>query len=146
MIPTIDNPTLAPNGKSVVSVMIGYAPYHLGGGWTDDAKRELTMRVVDTISRFSPQFEQKIIAAKLSTPVDLENDYGLTGGHLHHGEPGLDQILVRPIPECFDHETPVQGLTLCGSGTHPGGTVSCVAGALATRAVEHSEKARADAA
>ena len=138
-IPTIDNPTLAPNGKSVVSVMIGYAPYHLGGGWTDDAKRELTMKVVDTISRFSPEFEQKIIAAKLSTPVDLENDYGLTGGHLHHGEPGIDQILVRPIPECFDHETPVQGLTLCGSGTHPGGMVSCAAGALATRAVAHSK-------
>jgi len=145
-IPTIDNPTLAPAGKSVVSVLIGYAPYHLGGGWTDDAKRELTMKVVDTISRFSPEFEQKIIAAKLSTPVDLENDYGLTGGHLHHGEPGLDQILVRPIPECFDHETPVQGLILCGSGTHPGGTVSCVAGALATRAIAHSEKVRADAA
>lgn len=133
-IPTVDHPALAPSGKSVVSVMIGYAPYHLGGGWTDDAKRELTMKVVDTISRFSPEFEQKIIAAKLSTPVDLENDYGLTGGHLHHGEPGLDQILVRPIPECFDHETPVQGLILCGSGTHPGGSVSCVAGALATRA------------
>jgi phytoene dehydrogenase-like protein len=145
-VPSMDNPTLAPSGKSVVSVLIGYAPYHLGGGWTDDAKRELTMNVVDTISRFSPQFEQKIIAAKLSTPVDLENDYGLTGGHLHHGEPGLDQILVRPIPECFDHETPIQGLTLCGSGTHPGGSVSCVAGALATRAIAHSEKTRADAA
>jgi len=145
-IPTIDDPTLAPDGKSVVSVLVGYAPYHLGGGWTDDAKRELTMNVIDTISRFSPEFEQKIIAAKLSTPVDLENDYGLTGGHLHHGEPGLDQILVRPIPECFDHETPVQGLILCGSGTHPGGTVSCVAGALATRAIAHSEKLRADAA
>ena len=145
-IPTIDNPSLAPDGKSVVSVMIGYAPYRLGGGWTDDAKRELTINVVDTISRFSPGFEQKIIAAKLSTPVDLENDYGLTGGHLHHGEPGLDQMLVRPIPECFDHETPIQGLTLCGSGTHPGGTVSCAAGALAVRAVTHSEKVRADAA
>ena len=76
-----------------------------------------------------------VIAAKLSSPVDLENDYGLTGGHLHHGEPGLDQILIRPIPECFNHKTPVQGLTLCGSGTHPGGTVSCMAGALASREI-----------
>lgn len=145
-VPSIDHASLAPSGKSVVSVLIGYAPYHLDGGWTDDARNTLTMNVVDTISRFSPQFEQKIIAAKLSTPVDLEKDYGLTGGHLHHGEPGLDQILVRPIPECFDHETPVQGLTLCGSGTHPGGSVSCVAGALATRAIAHAEKLRADAA
>jgi len=133
-VPSIEHPSLAPSGKSVVSVLVGYAPYRLDGGWTEEAKKTLTMNVVDTISRFSPQFEQKVIATKLSTPVDLEKDYGLTGGHLHHGEPGLDQILVRPIPECFDHETPVQGLTLCGSGTHPGGSVSCVAGALATRA------------
>jgi len=135
-VPTIDNPNLAPDGKSVVSVLVAYAPYNLDGGWTGDAKSTLTKKVVNTISRFAPGFEQKVIAAKLSTPVDLENDYGLTGGHLHHGEPGLDQILVRPIPECFDYETPVHGLTLCGSGTHPGGTVSCMAGALATRAIK----------
>jgi len=102
--------------------------------------------VVDTISRFAPGFEEMVIAAKLSSPVDLEKDYGLTGGHLHHGEPGIDQILVRPIPECFNHGTPVQGLTLCGSGTHPGGTVSCMAGALASREITDSKKSRADAA
>lgn len=145
-IPTIDSPALAPAGKSVVSVLVAYAPYKLDGGWTDDAKSNLTKKVVDTISRFSPGFDEKVIAAKLSSPVDLENDYGLTGGHLHHGEPGLDQVLVRPIPECFNHATPVQGLTLCGSGTHPGGTVSCMAGALAAREIISPRKIRADAA
>jgi phytoene dehydrogenase-like protein len=145
-IPTIDNPALAPDGKSVVSVLVGYAPYRLDGGWTDNAKSILTKKVVDTISRFAPGFDQKVIAAKLSSPVDLENDYGLTGGHLHHGEPGLDQILVRPIPECFNHATPVHGLTLCGSGTHPGGTVSCMAGALAAQEIISPGKVRADAA
>ena len=133
LVPTVDNPALAPDGKSVVSVVVSYAPFNLDGGWTDDARSTLTKNVVDTISRFAPGFDQQVIAAKLSSPVDLENDYGLTGGHLHHGEPGIDQILVRPIPECFDHQTPVSGLTLCGSGTHPGGTVSCMAGALAIR-------------
>ena len=145
-VPTIDSPTLAPDGKSVVSVLIGYAPFNLDGGWTDDSKSALAKRVIDTISRFVPGFEQKVIASKLSSPADLETDYGLTGGHLHHGEPGLDQILVRPIPECFNHQTPVSGLTLCGSGTHPGGTVSCMAGALAAREIMHSRKVRADAA
>jgi phytoene dehydrogenase-like protein len=145
-VPTIDNPNLAPDGKSVVSVLVGYAPYDLDGGWTDDARSALTKKVVDTISRFAPEFEQKVIAAKFSSPVDLENDYGLTGGHLHHGEPGLDQILIRPIPECFNHETPIQGLTLCGSGTHPGGTVSCVAGALAAREIVRPRRIRADVA
>ncbi|MDH3613193.1 MAG: NAD(P)/FAD-dependent oxidoreductase [Gammaproteobacteria bacterium] len=145
-IPTIDDPRLAPADKSVVSVLVAYAPYNLDGGWTDDARSALTRKVIDTISRFAPGFDKKIIAAKLSSPADLENDYGLTGGHLHHGEPGLDQVVIRPIPECFNHETPVEGLTLCGSGTHPGGTVSCMAGALATREITRPRKIRADVA
>jgi phytoene dehydrogenase-like protein len=145
-VPTIDNPRLAPDSKSVVSVLVGYAPFNLEGGWTDDAKSALTTKIVHTLSRVAPGIEHKVIASKLSTPLDFENDYGLTGGHLHHGEPGLDQILVRPIPECFDHETPVHGLTLCGSGTHPGGTVSCMAGALAAREIIQPGRAHADAA
>jgi phytoene dehydrogenase-like protein len=146
LVPSIDNPALAPEGKSVVSVVVGYVPYQLDGGWTDDARSVLTTKVTDTITRFVPGFDQKVLAAKLSTPVDLEDEYGLTGGHLHHGEPGLDQIMVRPIPECFNHQTPVSGLTLCGSGTHPGGTVSCVAGSLAAHEVLHPGRSRADAA
>ena len=145
-VPSIDVPALAPDGKSVVSVLVGYVPYDLEGGWIDEAKSALTKRVVETISQFVPGFEQMIIAAKFSSPADLEIDYGLTGGHLHHGEPGLDQILVRPIPECFNHDTPVRGLGLCGSGTHPGGTVSCMAGALASREILRTNKPRADAA
>jgi phytoene dehydrogenase-like protein len=145
-IPSIEMPSLAPDGKSVVSVMVAYAPHSLEGGWTDGAKNTLTKKVIDTMSRFVPGIEQKIIAAKLSTPADIERDYGLTGGHLHHGEPGLDQILVRPIPECFNHETPVRGLTLCGSGTHPGGSVSCMAGALATHENLPKSKLRSNAA
>jgi phytoene dehydrogenase-like protein len=143
-IPTIDNPTLAPDGKSVVSVLVSYAPFNLDGGWTDAARSTLTKTVIDTISHFAPGFDQQVIAAKLSSPVDLENDYGLTGGHLHHGEPGPDQILVRPIPECFNHQTPVSGLTLCGSGTHPGGTVSCMAGALAAHEITCLKTLRAN--
>jgi len=146
LVPTIDNATLAPDGKSVVSVLVSYAPYKLDGGWTDEAKSALTKKVIETISRYAPGFEQQVVATKLSSPIDLEDDYGLTGGHLHHGEPGLDQILVRPIPECFSHQTPVSGLTLCGSGTHPGGSVSCMAGALATREITRPGRFRADVA
>lgn len=145
-VPTIDNPRLAPDGKSVISVLVAYAPFNLDGGWTDDSRNALTTKVIDTVSRFAPGFEHKVIASKLSLPLDLEKDYGLVGGHLHHGEPGLDQILVRPIPECFDHQTPVSGLTLCGSGTHPGGTVSCMAGTLAARAITHPGRTHAEVA
>lgn len=145
-IPTVENPSLAPSGKSVVSVLVSYVPYHLEGGWSDDARTALTRHVVDIIARYSPGFEKRIVATQLSSPADLEREYGLSGGHLHHGEPGLDQILIRPIPECFDYRTPVRGLTLSGSGTHPGGTVSCMAGALASRAITHPGKGRAEVA
>ena len=145
-IPSIDRPSLAPDGKHVVSVMVSYAPLELEGGWNDAARATLTKSVVDTISDFVPGFERQVIATQLSTPADLASEYGLPGGHLHHGEPGLDQILVRPIPECFDHQTPVQGLTLCGSGTHPGGSVACMAGALATHEKLPKSKVRSDAA
>lgn len=145
-VPTIDNPALAPDGKSVVSVLIGYTPYDLDGGWSDAARDSLERKVIDTISLFAPGFDKKVIGSRLSLPADLERDYGLAGGHLHHGETGLDQILVRPIPECFNHQTPVRGLTLCGSGTHPGGAVSCMAGALAAREIRRPKKIHADVA
>jgi phytoene dehydrogenase-like protein len=145
-IPSIERPNLAPDGKNVVSVMVSYAPFEPEGGWNDAARATLTNSVVDVITEFAPGFERRVIATKLSTPADLASEYGLPGGHLHHGEPGLDQILVRPIPECFDHTTPVQGLTLCGSGTHPGGSVACMAGALATHENLPKSKVRSDAA
>jgi phytoene dehydrogenase-like protein len=145
-VPTLEQPSLAPSGKSVVSVLVGYAPYELEGGWTDAARDRLTSNVIATLGRHIQDFETRLIAAKLSTPADLESEYGLSGGSLYHGEPGIDQLVVRPIPECFDHRTPIAGLSLCGSGTHPGGTVSCMAASLAKRAVLHPQKSPADAA
>jgi phytoene dehydrogenase-like protein len=67
--------------------------------------------------------------------VDLEEKYGLHGGHLHHGEHSLDQLLVRPTPECVHYETPLKGLWLCGSGSHPGGGLTCAPGELAAQAI-----------
>jgi len=70
------------------------------------------------------------------TPADLERRYRLTGGHIHHGEHALDQLLfMRPTVDCAEYTTPVRGLFLGGSGSHPGGGVTCAPGALAARAV-----------
>lgn len=68
-------------------------------------------------------------------PEDLEARYGLHGGHLHHGEHALDQLLVRPTPECVRYRTPIAGLWLCGSGSHPGGGLTCAPGEQAARAI-----------
>jgi hypothetical protein len=68
---------------------------------------------------------------QVQTPFDLEATYGATGGHLYHGEHAIDQLAVRPIPECTGYRTPFDGLYLCGSGSHPGGDITCAPGALA---------------
>jgi phytoene dehydrogenase-like protein len=143
-VPSLDNPGLAPSGKHVMSVLVNYVPYELDGGWTEAAKSELLDTVVATIARHAPAFKASIVASKLLTPADLDLEYGLTGGSLYHGEPGIDQMMIRPIPECLDHATPVHGLSLCGSGTHPGGTVACMAGSLAAGTILRSNKARAE--
>jgi len=56
-----------------------------------------------------------------STPKDMETTYGLTGGHIFHGELALDQFFtMRPLLDWARYNTPIQNLYLCGSGTHPG--------------------------
>jgi phytoene dehydrogenase-like protein len=142
-VPSLANPALAPEGKSVVSVLVSYVPHEPDGGWSDVAKESLTSRVIETVARYAPGFESKVLAAQLTTPADLEQAYGLPGGHLHHGEPGIDQLLVRPIPECQEYSTPITGLTLSGSGSHPGGIVSCMAGTLAARSMLREDSRRA---
>ena len=66
----------------------------------------------------------------------VEDRYGVTGGHIHHGENALDQVLIRPTPECLHHATPVAGLYLCAAGTHPGGGLTCAPGLLAAQTVK----------
>jgi phytoene dehydrogenase-like protein len=77
-----------------------------------------------------------VLGSELLTPADLEQRYGTTGGHLRHGEHALDQLLhLRPDPECARYATPIAGLWLCGSGSHPGGGLTGMPGMLAARAV-----------
>jgi phytoene dehydrogenase-like protein len=134
-VPSLADPALAPKGKSVVSVLIAYVPRDPDGGWSEAAKESLTAQVIETVARHATGLESKVLAARLTTPADFEDAYRLPGGHLHHGEPGIDQLLIRPIPECQEYNTPIAGLTLCGSGSHPGGIVSCMAGTLAAQAM-----------
>ena len=79
----------------------------------------------------APGFAELVVDAQVLTPSDLEAEYGVSGGHLVHGEPAIDQLLQRPVPECTGYESPIAGLYLCGSGAHPGGGITCAPGALA---------------
>ncbi|HZM70983.1 MAG TPA: NAD(P)/FAD-dependent oxidoreductase [Candidatus Cryosericum sp.] len=137
LCPTVLDPSLAPDGRHVLSVHVQYAPYHLKEGTWDDARRkDLGDRVVRTLAAHAPDLPGLIEGGQVITPKDLEETYGLTEGHLFHGEEALDQVFtMRPLLGWARYRTPVRGLYLCGAGTHPGGTVTGASGRNAAREV-----------
>lgn len=135
-IPTVHDASLAPEGKHVMSVIVQYAPYDLEGGWTDENKESFKQLTIDRIVEFAPDLKDKILASELLTPVDLEQRFHIHGGHWHHGEISLDQILMmRPFPGASQYGTSVDGLYLCSAGNHPGGGVIGLAGHNAAKEI-----------
>ena len=134
-MPTTGNPDLAPEGHCVVSILAHYVPYDLAGGWTDAQREQLGETALDGLERYAPSIRQSLVAREVLTPPDLERRYAVTQGHVHHGEHSLDQLLVRPCPECAGHKTPVRGLFLCGGGSRPGGGLTCAPGAAAASVI-----------
>ncbi|MGO9634150.1 MAG: phytoene desaturase family protein [Steroidobacteraceae bacterium] len=134
-VPTVNDPALAPAGKHVMSAIVQYAPHGLKGGWPQERER-FTSLCIDTLERYAPGLRGSIIAAELLTPVDIEREFRISGGHWHHGELAFDQFfLVRPVPGAAQHRTPLPGLYLCGAGCHPGGGVMGIPGRNAARQV-----------
>ena len=118
-IPTMYDPALAPDGRHIMGVFLQYAPYTLSEGNWDELREPFADRVIDLIAEYAPNFRSLIIDRQALTPLDLERRFGITGGNIFHGELRRDQMFdKRP-----HYRTPVPGLFLCGSGTHPGGGV-----------------------
>lgn len=134
-VPTVESTDLAPEGHHVFSILVHFVPFELEGGWNDEARYNLYSRVLARLEEYAPGISELIVGHQVLTPQDLERRYGVTGGHLHHGEHALDQLLVRPTPECARYATPFEGLFLCGSGAHPGGGLTCAPGGLAARRI-----------
>ncbi len=122
VVPSLRDSSLAPEAQHVMSAHIMYVPYALEGGWHEGAKTELLQRVMDTLARYAPGLTEQVLHAELLTPQDLEQGWHVTGGHWHHTELAMDQMLMmRPTYEAAQHSTPIPGLYLCGAGCHPGG-------------------------
>ena len=135
-IPSIVDDSLAPSGAHVMSVYVQYAPYKLANGDWDSRREELGDTIVNVLSDYMPNLRELIVARKVVTPLDLERDYGLSGGHIHHGEQSLDQLFMfRPLIGWAQYRTPIENLYLCGSGTHPGGGITGAPGANASREI-----------
>ena len=128
VVPTTSDPSLAPPGHHVVSVCASYAPYNLKGGW--DGKRDaFADKIVGTLERFAPGISASILHRELLTPVDIEAQYKISGGHWHHGEMSIDQsFMMRPVHGAAQYDTPIEGLFLCGAAAHPGGGVTGLPG------------------
>jgi len=134
-IPTLADPSLAPPGGHVLSVIAQYAPYGLTAGW-DAERQRFSHLVIDSLAAFAPDLRRCIRAVQLLTPPDIEREFRIDGGHWHHAELALDQFfLVRPVPGATQYQAPVAGLYLCGAGCHPGGGVMGIAGRNAARQV-----------
>ena len=135
-IPSLADPALASVGTHAISAYVQYAPYHLRGTTWDMERDRLGATVTHAIAKYAPGFESTVVAREVITPLDLERTYGLTGGHIFHGEIALDQYFVtRPLLGWARYETPIRALFLCGSGTHPGTGLNGRSGALAAKAI-----------
>jgi len=134
-VPSLHDPGLAPPGKQVLSAVVQYAPCDLAGGW-DAGRPRFLAATLDVLTRYAPGLRAQILDAELLTPVDLEREFRITGGHWHHGELALDQfMMLRPVQGAAQYATPLEGLFLCGAGSHPGGGVMGSAGRNAARVV-----------
>ena len=140
--PSFRDETLAPAGKHVMSAVVQYAPYGLKGGWNEEAKAAFMNAILSTLAKYMPDIEQRITASELLTPADIESEFHISGGHWHHAELTLDQFLfVRPVNGAAQYSLPIDGVYLCGAGTHPGGGVSGAAGRNAARTILRRGKA-----
>ena len=142
-IPSLTDPTLAPPGRHVMSIYVQYAPYELKSGDWESARAALGETVVKTLSQYVPDLPQLILRHQIITPHDLEDIYGLTGGHIFHGELAMDQFFtMRPLLDWARYRTPIRNLFLCGSGTHPGAGLTGGSGANAAREILKDLKKR----
>jgi len=135
-IPSVTDPSLAPAGSHVMSVYVQFAPYRLKEGDWSSRREEFADHVLKVLAEYAPDLPERVINRQVITPQDLERDYGLTGGHVLHGEMALDQLFTfRPLIGWARYRTPIEGLYLCGAGTHPGGGVTGAPGANASREI-----------
>ncbi|HWA46479.1 MAG TPA: NAD(P)/FAD-dependent oxidoreductase [Hypericibacter adhaerens] len=126
VIPTATDPSLAPEGCHILSILAQHYPYELANGRTwDSARAEAVEGILATAERYIPNLRKLVLGWRAYSPADLERVFGLTGGDVYHGQLDPGQIFsLRPHPDAAQYRTPIKALYLCGAGAHPGGGVS----------------------
>lgn len=135
-LPSMRQAGIAPAGQHVLSANVMYVPGALKGGWNETARKTLLDRLMRALEQHAPGISALVLHSELLTPADLEAQYRVTGGHWHHVEPAIDQLLMmRPTYEAAQYRTPIDGLFLCGAGSHPGGDLTGNPGRNAAREI-----------
>jgi phytoene dehydrogenase-like protein len=143
-IPTAYDDSVAPPGKHIMCIFAQYAPYTLRDGkWDATEKERFADRCLEALAEYAPNIRDLVIHRQIISPQDMEDEYGLTGGNIFHGEMSLDQLFfMRPVAGWAKYRTPIRNLYLCGSGTHPGGGVMGAPGYNAAREILKDRKRR----
>jgi phytoene dehydrogenase-like protein len=142
-IPSAIDSSLAPEGQHVMSIYVQFAPRQLRNVDWKERREPLYRAVMETLEPHVPALKSLIVGAEVITPEDLEQIWGLSGGHIFHGEATLDQSWVaRPFLGWAQYRTPLEGLYLASAGTHPGGGLTGASGLLAAQTVVRAIRTR----
>ena len=135
-IPSLLDPSLAPEGKHVMSITMRYAPFVSKKADCEHYGNHVRNKIIDTLADYAPNLRDCIEHSQVLTAIDWQQEYGMTEGSILHGQMGLDQLLfMRPIPGFGQYHTPIENLYLCGAGTHPGGGVTGAPGRNAAKEI-----------
>lgn len=134
-IPSVLDPSLAPEGHHVMSMFVQYAPYELAEGNWNELRDDFARTCIRLLDSYAPGFEKSVVGYDAISPLDMEREFALTGGNIFHGAMTPDQLFFqRPVGGWARYRTPLEGLYLCGAGAHPGGGVLGACGRNAARA------------
>lgn len=135
-MPSMVDPSVVPEGKHLMSMFIQYAPYELRGTTCAEEKDRFADRCFDLLETYAPGFKASVLARQVVTPLDMEREFGLTGGNIFQGAMGLNRLhALRPVVGHAGYKTPIKGLYLCGAAAHPGGGVTGACGYNAARVI-----------
>ena len=140
LIPSVVDDSLAPSGQHVASLFCQHVHPRIGevrpGATWDALRDDVADLMIETVDRVAPNFKRSVLGRRALTPLDLEREFGLTGGDIFHGALALDQLFsARPVLGHADYRMPIRRLYLCGAGAHPGGGVSGIPGRNAAREI-----------
>lgn len=135
-VPTVHDPSLAPSGHHVLTIDVNSQPYELAEGSWGEIDEEVADRAIAKLEHYFPGLTDSILHRQVLSPLGLEQVLGIHGGHALHGDMAFDQLFtLRPVRGWAEYRTPIEGLWLCGAGTHPGGGVTGANGRNCAREV-----------